>query len=75
MPLPAAARRVLAALRPALLAALVATGAFASDGTLVLDARVLGLGAAAVAVWRRAPVLVTVAVAAGTTAAFRLLGG
>jgi len=38
-------RRVLAALGPALLAALVATTALTSGGALVFDARVVGLGA------------------------------
>jgi cytochrome c biogenesis protein CcdA len=41
----------------------------------VLDARLGGLAAAAIAVACRAPVLVTVIAAAATTAAIRLLAG
>ena len=74
-PLPAPVRRVLSALGPGLLAALVATSAFTSGGALVLDARLGGLAAAAIAVACRAPVLVTVIAAAATTAAIRLLAG
>lgn len=55
-----------------LLSALVAVQVLASGDELVLDARVLGLGAAAVALLLRAPFLVVVAVAAATAALARL---
>jgi branched-subunit amino acid transport protein len=71
--LPVGASRVLDLLAPALLAALVATQAFASDESLVLDERGAGLAAAAVAVLLRAPLLVVVVVAAGTAAGLRAL--
>ncbi|MEZ5219376.1 MAG: AzlD domain-containing protein [Ilumatobacteraceae bacterium] len=45
---------------------------FASGRTLVLDARAVGLAAAAVAVWRRTPLIVVVLVAASSTALVRL---
>lgn len=60
-------------LAPALLAALVVTQVFADDRDLVIDTRVVGLGAGAVAVIARAPLIVTVVVAAAATAVVRLL--
>jgi branched-subunit amino acid transport protein len=70
--LPAPARRALPLLAPAVFAALVATGALARGEHLHPDARLAGLAAAAVAVWRRAPVIVVLVVAAGTAALVRL---
>jgi branched chain amino acid efflux pump len=61
-------------LAPALLAALVATNAFASDGSLVLDERGAGLLAAGVAVLLKAPLLVVIVVAAVTAALLRAVG-
>jgi len=55
----------------ALFAALVAVQTFADGSDLVLDARVWGLAAAVVAVWRRAPFIVVVLVAMAVTAAVR----
>jgi branched-subunit amino acid transport protein len=60
-------------LAPALLAALVVTQAVDGDRELVLDERLLGLGAAAVALLLRAPLLVVMVVAAVTTALARVL--
>lgn len=57
----------------ALLLALVAVGTFADGRELVFDARTAGVGAAAVALLLRAPFLVVVLVAAGTTALVRAL--
>jgi uncharacterized membrane protein len=59
-------------LPPALLAALVATQAFSTMSTLVLDERALGLAAAGVALLLRAPLLVVIAAAAITTAVARV---
>jgi branched-subunit amino acid transport protein len=64
---------VFEALAPALLAALVVTQTFSSDEELVLDARAAGLGAAAVAVGLRAPILVAAVVAALAAALVRAL--
>jgi branched-subunit amino acid transport protein len=69
--LPEGAARVVDLLAPALLAALVATQAFASHESLVLDERAAGLLAGAVAILLRAPLLVVVVVAAATAAGLR----
>jgi branched chain amino acid efflux pump len=60
-----------ALLAPALLAALVAVQVFAGDRELVLDARVVGLVAAGLALVARAPILVVVVAAAVATALAR----
>jgi branched-subunit amino acid transport protein len=73
-PMPPAVRSVVALLAPALLAALVATAALGTGRELVLDARVIGLAAAALAIALRAPILLVVIVAAGAAALARLLG-
>lgn len=57
-----------------LLAALVASNAFASGQALALDARVLSLLAAGVALWFRAPFLLVVIIGAAAAAVGRLLG-
>jgi uncharacterized membrane protein len=72
-PLPSRVQRVVALLAPALLAALVATTAFASGNDLVLDARAVGLGVAAVLIALRAPILVVVIAAAAAAALVRVL--
>jgi branched-subunit amino acid transport protein len=74
-PLPARLNRVVALLAPALLAALVAINTFGDGRSLTLDARVLGVGVAAVAIWRKAPVLVVIVSAAGVTAVVRAVTG
>jgi branched-subunit amino acid transport protein len=61
-------------LAPALLAALVAINTFGSGRTLVLDERALGVAAAGVALWRKAPVLLVVVIAAAVTAVARAIG-
>ena len=71
--LPDQALAVIALLAPALLAALVLTGTFTDDQELTLDPRAAGLGCAVVAAVLRAPLLVTVLVAAAGTAAVRAL--
>jgi branched-subunit amino acid transport protein len=62
---------VFEALAPALLAALVVTQTFGADEELVLDPRAAGLGAAAVAVAARAPILVAALAAAVAAAIVR----
>jgi hypothetical protein len=66
---------VIALFAPALLAALVVTETLGEDGSLVLDERAIGVGAAALVLWRGGSVLPVVAVAAAVTAAARALGG
>jgi branched-subunit amino acid transport protein len=72
--LPAPVLAVVGLLAPALLAALIATNTFATGQTLVVDARILGVAAASVAAWFRAPVIIVVLVAAVVTAVSRALG-
>jgi branched-subunit amino acid transport protein len=72
-PLPDRLSGVVTLVGPALLAALVAIGTFAQEQRLVLDARVLGVAAAAVAIRLRAPVLLVVIIAAAVTASARAL--
>jgi branched chain amino acid efflux pump len=74
-PLPDRLSGVVTLVGPALLAALVAIGTFAYGQRLVLDARVLGVAAAAVAIKLRAPVLLVVVIAAGVTAGVRAVAG
>ncbi|RPF36766.1 AzlD domain-containing protein [Streptomyces sp. TLI_185] len=68
-------RRLAALLPVALLAALTAQQTFADGHALVLDARVAGLAAAAVALVLRAPFLLVVAAAVVVTAGVRAMGG
>ena len=72
-PLPASMLGVVELLASALLAALVVVETFGEGRSLVLDARVLGAAFAAIAVWRRAPMIVVVVGAAAVTALARLL--
>jgi branched chain amino acid efflux pump len=72
-PLPARALNVVELLASALLAALVVVETFAQGRTLVLDARVLGVAFAALALTRRAPMIVVVVGAAAVTALVRLV--
>jgi branched chain amino acid efflux pump len=73
-PLPDHLTGVVALLAPALLAALVVTQVVGGDEEIVLDARLVGLGAAIVAILLRAPILVVVVAAAAATALVRLVG-
>src|SRR5580698_4932882 len=66
-------RRVVELLPVALLAALVVVEAVADGRHLHFDGpRLSGFGAAAIAVWRRAPFLVVIVVAAAVAALLRL---
>jgi branched-subunit amino acid transport protein len=65
---------VVGLLAPAVLAALVVTQVFGGERELVLDARAAGLGAAAVALALRAPILAVIVAAAVATALVRALG-
>jgi hypothetical protein len=72
-PLRPGAMNVVQLLASALLAALVVVETFGKGRSLVLDARVIGAAFAAVAVARRAPMIVVVLGAAAVTALARLL--
>jgi len=67
-------RHIAALLPVSLLAALVAVQTFASGQSLVLDARVAGVAAGAVALILRAPFLVVVIVAGVVAAGLRYWG-
>ncbi|HEX6313059.1 MAG TPA: AzlD domain-containing protein [Acidimicrobiia bacterium] len=64
---------VLVLLPAALFGALIVVSTFGGDRALVIDARVAGVAAASVAVWRRAGFVVVVLVAAATTALVRAI--
>jgi branched-subunit amino acid transport protein len=72
--LPRTLGNVLLMLAPALLGALVVTQAVGGDRAIVLDERLLGIGAAVVAILLRLPLLAVVVVAAAVTAGARALG-
>jgi branched-subunit amino acid transport protein len=69
--LPPRAASVVALIGPVMLTALVMTQTFGGDESIVIDARLPGVAAAAVAVRRGAPIAVGMAVAAVVTAGLR----
>jgi branched-subunit amino acid transport protein len=71
--LPPRVNSLVVLLAPAVLAALVVTQVVGGERELVFDARLVGLGAAVVAIALRAPLLVVVIAAAGATAVARAL--
>jgi len=73
--LPRSALDVLEMLAPALLAALVVVETFASGRSLVVDARLAGVAAGALAVALRAPIWMVVLAGALATALVRLATG
>ncbi|MFZ1490130.1 MAG: AzlD domain-containing protein [Ilumatobacteraceae bacterium] len=73
--MPAPMMRCLALIPAAMLAALVVKDTFSSGQSLVLDARAAGVGVAVIAAWRRAPLVVVIALAAAVTAGVRALSG
>ena len=72
--LPPVVDRCLALIPAAVVAALVVKDTFTSGQQLEVDPRALGVGVAVVAVWRRAPFVVVVVLAATVTAVARQLG-
>ena len=73
--LPRRVQPVIELLAPVMLAALVVTQAVGGDGELSLDARIPGVAAAAtIVIWRRAPLVGVMAVAAIVTAVVRVVG-
>ena len=71
--LPPRVASVVELLAPAMLAALVVTQTVGGNRELVLDERLLGVAAGAIAVWLRAPLVVVMVVAAATAALVRLI--
>ena len=71
-PLPPRIQSVVDLLAPVMLTALVVTQTLGSGAELSLDARVPGVAAAGLAIWRGAPLVVAMVVAAAVTALLRL---
>ena len=67
--------RCLALVPAALLTALIVKDTFSIGTDLVVDARAAGVGVAALAAWRRAPLAVVIALGAIVTAIVRQLAG
>ena len=71
--LPPTLERCLALIPAALIAALIVNDTFADGKDLVIDARAAGVAAAALAAWRRAPLIVVIVIGAAVTAVVRQL--
>ena len=71
--LPPRVAAVLGLVAPALLAALVVTQTVGGDRAIELDSRAVGVGAAALAAWRGAPLLLVMVAAAAAAALTRVL--
>ena len=70
--LPSRAQSLVELLAPVMLIALVVTQTFGGDQQIEVDARVVGVGAAVVAIALRAHIIVAMAIAALVTALVRL---
>jgi len=69
--LPPVLDRCLALIPAALIAALVVKDTFSIGQHLQLDARAAGVGAAVIAAWRKAPLILVIVVGAAVTAGVR----
>jgi branched-subunit amino acid transport protein len=69
--LPPVLSRCLALIPAALLAAIVVKDTFSVGQELVLDARAAGVGAAALAAWRKVPLIGVIVIGAAVTALVR----
>ena len=74
-PLPARLRSCLTMIPAAMLSALIVANTVTLGQQLVIDARLPGVLAAAVAAWRKLPFPVVIAIGAGVTALVRLAAG
>jgi branched-subunit amino acid transport protein len=72
--LPPPLERCLALVPAAVISALVVMNTFSTGNDLVLDARAAGVGVAGVAAWRRAPLILVIALGAAVTALVRQVG-
>ena len=72
--LPVGFQRVVDLLPAALLAALALVSTVGDGQEIVLDARLVGLIVAGLALWRRAPFVVVILLASAATAIARLIG-
>ena len=73
-PLPGRLQVLVDLLPAALLAALAAVSTLSNGPSLSIDARLVGLVVAGIALWRRAPFVVVIVLASAATAVTRLLG-
>lgn len=71
--LPARVQRVVDLLPAALLAALAVVSTVGNGQSIVVDARLVGLVVAGLALWKRAPFVIVIVVASAATAVTRLL--
>ena len=71
--LPPSVQSVVDLLAPVMLTALVVTQTLGGDKEIAVDARVPGVAAAAVAIWKGAPIIGAMAIAAVVTALVRLV--
>jgi len=69
--LPPMLERCLGLIPAALIAALILKDTFSAGQHLQIDARAAGVGAAAIAAWRKAPLILVIVIGAGVTAAVR----
>jgi branched-subunit amino acid transport protein len=69
--LPPMLERCLALIPAALIAALVVKDTFSIGQHLQVDARAAGVGAAVIAAWRKAPLILVIVIGAAVTAAVR----
>ena len=65
--------RCVALIPAALLPALIVSGTFSVGQNLQIDARAAGVGAAILAAWRRAPLVLVIAIGVVVTAAVRAI--
>ena len=70
-PLPPRGQSVVDLLAPVMLTALVVTQTFGGDGEVTVDARLPGVAAAALAIWRRVPIIVAMLIAGVVTGLVR----
>ena len=69
---PAPLTRVIALVAPALISALIVTGTFTEGQQLIIDARAVGVGVAAVALWFRVPAALAMLIGVVVCALLRL---
>lgn len=72
-PLPRRWQSVVDLLAPVMLTALVVTQTFGGDGEVTVDARFPGVAAAAIAIWKQAPIIVAMVIAGLVTGLVRLI--
>jgi len=72
-PLPRRWQSVVDLLAPVMLTALVVTQTFGGDGGVTVDARLPGVAAAAIAIRRKAPIIVAMVIAGLVTALVRVV--